>query len=1074
MRRCAGDRRRLFASTMAAAALALVAALVPARAAFATSFPAAVSFGANSLGELGTGTATDSHTPVQVSGLTAGANGVTRVVPGELFALAITGSGGVVSWGSNYSYQLGDGTQVDRYTPVPVLDTTGTGQLSGVGCPGGAPASCSPLAAGDAHALALKPDGSVYAWGNNDYGQLGNGSTIAQPFPVQIMPPGSGVVSLAAGAVHSLALKSDGTILAWGGNGDGQLGDGTTSTTVDANPTPTAVTGITTATQIAAGSLHSLALLSTGTVEAWGRNTFGELGDGGTTFANSSTPVAVTVLTGVSAISAGSDFNLALASGVVSSWGANFDNSLGRTAGFRSSTPAAVVGTSGSGTLSSVTSIAAATLGLHSLAILSSGAVVAWGYGSNGQLGNGTTTNASVPAPVSGLSGTVSQVAAGYAQSFVLQSGAGTAQNAPSAPLPFPAPALMTRPPAVAASAAAPPANVLATQGTITDYATPNLAKDPVRPGHYAIAYTDGQVSACYLAISADGGRTWSSRTLVGPNGDWPFQPSISDPSQTTPPNNMNGCWGPSVAYGPDGNLYYEYNEINASSFAYSNLFLAASADGGLTFRAPQQLNPTEPPASDPTFNGGDQNAFSAPAIAVDTSNGPNRGQLYVAYTRSGPNFSGQIRATACSAATLANFTAGGTLACYPSSLVDAGDRTFAFLIALPAVGPDGTVYIGWSGQTAALFSDISNPTLIQVASSRDGAQTFGAASTVDAGYLLVPFGQPSLFNAQETHFSIAAGVVPGEVYVAMGGRAEEGFARARVSTSHTYGASWASRVEIGQVNGQFDHQQHAPQISVAPNGNIAVGYYDIAPTGMEDAWVTQSGDGGQSFTAPQRISDTSSDNGIFLQGFPPSDQTAGMVATNSGYAISWIDARRGNETNGKTDVAFATTIAPPPTPPRQQGYWLVASDGGIFPFGAAGGHGSTGAIRLNKPIVGMASTPDGGGYWLVAADGGVFPFGDAKGYGSTGNIRLNKPIVGMASTPDGGGYWLVASDGGIFPFGDAGGYGSTGAIRLNKPVVGMASTPDGRGYLLVASDGGIFPFGDAVGNGSTGASPLI
>jgi NlpC/P60 family len=142
-------------------------------------------------------------------------------------------------------------------------------------------------------------------------------------------------------------------------------------------------------------------------------------------------------------------------------------------------------------------------------------------------------------------------------------------------------------------------------------------------------------------------------------------------------------------------------------------------------------------------------------------------------------------------------------------------------------------------------------------------------------------------------------------------------------------------------------------------------------------------------------------------------------------------------------------------------GDWEVASDGGVFsrqaPF-----YGSLGGIRLNQPVVGMASTPTGRGYWLVASDGGVFSFGDAGFHGSTGAIRLNQPIVGMAPTPSGGGYWLVASDGGIFTFGDAGFYGSTGAIRLNQPIVGMAPTPTGRGYWLVASDGGIFTFGDA------------
>ena len=153
--------------------------------------------------------------------------------------------------------------------------------------------------------------------------------------------------------------------------------------------------------------------------------------------------------------------------------------------------------------------------------------------------------------------------------------------------------------------------------------------------------------------------------------------------------------------------------------------------------------------------------------------------------------------------------------------------------------------------------------------------------------------------------------------------------------------------------------------------------------------------------------------------------------------------------------------------------YWLVASDGGIFSFGGAPFYGSTGGMTLNKPIVGMAATPDGGGYWLVASDGGIFSYGDAQFYGSTGSMTLNKPIVGMASTPDGKGYWLVASDGGIFDYGDAGFYGSTGSLVLNKPVIGMIAGPNGAGYFLVASDGGIFSFGSAPFFGSLGGLPL-
>jgi hypothetical protein len=161
------------------------------------------------------------------------------------------------------------------------------------------------------------------------------------------------------------------------------------------------------------------------------------------------------------------------------------------------------------------------------------------------------------------------------------------------------------------------------------------------------------------------------------------------------------------------------------------------------------------------------------------------------------------------------------------------------------------------------------------------------------------------------------------------------------------------------------------------------------------------------------------------------------------------------------------------PTDPQpikcNSGYWLVASDGGIFSFGNAPFLGSTGNIRLNQPIVGMTAMPDRNGYEFVARDGGIFTFGNASFEGSTGNLRLNSPIVGMARTPTGKGYWLVASDGGIFAFGDAGFFGSQGGSPLNQPIVGMAATPTGKGYWLVARDGGIFSFGDATFFGSTG-----
>ena len=160
------------------------------------------------------------------------------------------------------------------------------------------------------------------------------------------------------------------------------------------------------------------------------------------------------------------------------------------------------------------------------------------------------------------------------------------------------------------------------------------------------------------------------------------------------------------------------------------------------------------------------------------------------------------------------------------------------------------------------------------------------------------------------------------------------------------------------------------------------------------------------------------------------------------GYWIADSARRVGPVEDARIVVSVFITLAKPivsmASTPDGGGFWLVASDGGIFTFGDAKFFGSTGALHLNRPIVGMATTTDGGGYWLVASDGGIFAFGDAHFHGSTGSLRLNQPVVGMATDAATGGYWLVASDGGVFAF-DAPFLGSMGAVRLNKPVVGMA-----------------------------------
>jgi hypothetical protein len=218
-----------------------------------------------------------------------------------------------------------------------------------------------------------------------------------------------------------------------------------------------------------------------------------------------------------------------------------------------------------------------------------------------------------------------------------------------------------------------------------------------------------------------------------------------------------------------------------------------------------------------------------------------------------------------------------------------------------------------------------------------------------------------------------------------------------------------------------------------------------------------------------------------FVAGKPTVPGTARR--TGDGYRLVASDGgvfSYGSATfHGSTgDLVLNQPIRTLASTPSGAGYWMAASDGGIFAFGDAGYYGSTGDRVLNSPIVAMAPTPTGRGYWLTAADGGVFTFGDARFLGSTGSRKLNQPIVAMTPTVTGRGYWLVASDGGIFSFGDAAFFGSTGALRLNSPITAMVATPWSDGYWLVAADGGVFAFGAAPFLGSTGDlrlnSPIV
>ena len=317
-------------------------------------------------------------------------------VGGFEHTMVLKTDGSVWGWGGNWYGQLGNGNdstwlQASPTQAAPLNDVTA-------------------LAAGFYHTVALKNDGTVWTWGGNDNGQLGIGSTM-NPAGTTILPVNtpsqvvslSGVVTaIAVGAHHTVALKSDGTVWTWGANSQGQLGDGSTTD----RSTPVQATALPLIRAVAAGSYHTLAVDNDGTVWSWGYNAYGQLGDGSSAAQN--TPVQISGLTGVSALTAGLGHTAAIKSdGTVWAWGLHTNGQLCDNSTDNRNTPTQVIGISGVATLA-----AGSAGGVHTMALKSDGTVWTWGANTFGQLGDGTTTNRTTPAQVTGLSG-IALIAAG-------------------------------------------------------------------------------------------------------------------------------------------------------------------------------------------------------------------------------------------------------------------------------------------------------------------------------------------------------------------------------------------------------------------------------------------------------------------------------------------------------------------------------------------------------------------------------------------------------------------------------------------------------------------------------------
>ncbi len=277
------------------------------------------------------------------------------------------------------------------------------------GCFLARPAFSQKISAGTSHSLFVCSDGSVWASGDNSSGQLGNGTLVSSIIPKQVANL-DGVVAVAAGDVHSLALKSDGTVWAWGGDNFGQLGNGMQLMRQD---TPVPVIGLNNVIAIATRNNHSLALKRDGTVWAWGHNIKGEVGDGTTTL--TATPVPILATVDFKAIAVGISFSMALAiDSTIWVWGNGADGQFGNgiaVSGYHDSVPNLI------DTLDHVVKIAAG--GFHAMALKGDGTLWAWGRGTEGQLGDGNSSQNS-PFPVQALfpPTIIDSIAAGSLHSF--------------------------------------------------------------------------------------------------------------------------------------------------------------------------------------------------------------------------------------------------------------------------------------------------------------------------------------------------------------------------------------------------------------------------------------------------------------------------------------------------------------------------------------------------------------------------------------------------------------------------------------------------------------------------------
>ena len=442
------------------------------------------------------------------------------------------------------------------------------------------------------------------------------------------------------------------------------------------------------------------------------------------------------------------------------------------------------------------------------------------------------------------------------------------------------------------ARAAAIPVNVpVNSVNSAASYQAPWLAVNPTNPLKLAVSFQDQSGTDCWLGLSNDGGATWTQVNLVGPAGQNALE---------TLPTGLTNCFRASIAYGPDGRLYYAFTASQPGTPAYDTVFVTSSTDGGQTFDTPVAFD------NQPLLSGNVNDQI--PRMAVD----PATGRLYVAWQQVTGRFTSESSFVASS-------TDHGQTFSSPVEVSPASDNVGP---SFPTVAPGGRLYVAMFDVSPIAFDDPTQPSSILMVSSTNDGATFSAPVTAQQEYDCTNHGPdacpssiPVPVNSNAPSFAV--GPSGNDLFLVSYGLVDNIF-RVRFTVSHDGGATWSPDEDLGIPAGSEGHEQILPSISMAPSGRLDIVYYDLDPITLEEnTYLISSNDGGATFSTPQLLSSAPSNTtikpvsgGFGNSPFPGSQMVA---ATNDATYTAWTDSRRAITPN-EEDIFSAAVTWPTPS----------------------------------------------------------------------------------------------------------------------------------------------------------------